>query len=124
MDKVLSKLQSASFADYLGDVVRHSPEDATLKINVGLHAAARTDDKLFTSRLYTELLRIIASAQPGTTMLGTADISARTESNQQQSGGTADTTDILDVEDVLGSLLTTDKSLDVDAFFLWFPVRS
>jgi hypothetical protein len=97
LERCIAQIKIAQWSTRLLEVERCSDHSATLHFDkTELHKSYRTDDKIVTAKLYTELLRIVAVE--GTTMLGTADISARYQSDDNSS-----------------------YSLDTDVFFLWFP---
>lgn len=105
LNQVVQNIQKARWNVPLLKVERHCSDSATIHFgSQELHRSQRTDEKLNTAEVYTELLRVVASAREGTTMLGTGDISANFHSHTDANGH------------------TTSYSLDTDAFFLWFPV--
>lgn len=105
LNRVVQNIQKARWSVPLLQVERHCSDSATIHFGCQeLHRSQRTDEKLNTAEVYTELLRVVASAREGTTMLGAGDISANFHTHSDGNGG------------------TTSYSLDTDAFFLWFPI--
>lgn len=104
----LAMIRSATWSTTrLIKVETHGQECATIHFeNQSLHYSSRTAEKISTASVYTTLLRLVASVNPETTMLGAADISGNFYSHRDSNGH------------------TTSYSLDTDAFFLWLPTLS
>ena len=83
----------------LQQVVKHSANCATVHFQASdLHRSYKTDQKIRTSSIYTDLMTIIGGSSQDVTMLGSADISGNYTSGSDESS----------------------KSLDTDVFFFLF----
>lgn len=104
--KLVADFSRAIWCTPLVKVERHGTDAATVHFQLQrLHNSQRTDEKILTAKVYTQLLQLVAAVTEGTAMLGTADISGNYYSHTDDNGH------------------TTKYSLDTDAFFLWLPLH-
>ena len=105
LNRVVINIQSVAWYVPLLKVENHGNDCATVHFQCrDLHRSQRTDEKLATAKVYTQLLKVVALAASGIAMLGTADISANFN---RDSNGHRD-----------------DFSLDTNVFFLWMPSKN
>ena len=101
LNQVIARIQRHKWRVLLTEIAKHGLDCVTIHFQCRkLHRSMRTDEKMLTDRIYTDLLTIIGRSVEGVAMLGSGDISGNYTSGDDDSSA---------------------QSLDTDVFFFLFP---